>query len=154
MKPGLQTRLSCAAWICALAMSAPTGVYADDVHERQLDQRIQELQQRIDAQARRIDQLESLMRASGASAPAWSGKPPSPAETAPWLTASNWDLIRPGMTHDQVTAILGEPNNERPGEAGATMLLYALEVQEGVFLAGRVELTDGKVSAVQKPALR
>jgi len=135
-------------------MSAPTGVYADDVHERQLDQRIQELQQRIDAQARRIDQLESLMRASGASAPAWSGKPPSPAETAPWLTASNWDLIRPGMTHDQVTAILGEPNNERPGEAGATMLLYALEVQEGVFLAGRVELTDGKVSAVQKPALR
>jgi hypothetical protein len=135
-------------------LSASAAIRADDIHERQLDQQVQELRQRIDAQARRIDQLESLMRMSAPSAPSWTGKVSSPPEAAPWLTASNWDLIRPGMTEDQVTGILGEPNNQRAGEAGATTLLYALEVQEGVFLAGRVELRDGKVSTVQKPELR
>jgi hypothetical protein len=58
------------------------------------------------------------------------------------------------MSTEQVTAILGAPNSERPGNDGTTMLLYALEVQEGVFLAGRVAMRDGKVTTVQKPELR
>ena len=140
--------------LCALALSLASGVHADEIREQRLEQQLQELRRQVDVQSRRIDQLESLMRASGASAPSWSTKVPPPAEASPWMVASNWDRIRPGMTQDQVAGILGEPNNERPGEAGATTLLYALEIQEGVFLAGRVELQDGKVTAVQKPALR
>jgi hypothetical protein len=58
------------------------------------------------------------------------------------------------MTEADVSKILGPATAERAGDGATTLLLYALEVQEGVFLAGRVEFQVGKVSAVQKPALR
>ena len=144
-----------AAWVCVLALGLGAGVNADEVHERQLDQQLQELRRQVDAQARRIEQLErGQMRSSGPPTQVWPEKASSPAEASPWLVASNWERIRPGMSAEQVTAILGAPNSERPGEAGTTALLYALEMQEGVFLAGRVELRGGKVTAVQKPQLR
>lgn len=140
--------------LCALALSLIPGVRADELREQRLEQQLQELRRQVDIQSRRIDQLERSVSSSGAAGYVETGKPPAPAAASPWLTASNWERVQPGMNAEQVTGILGEPNSERPGEAGTTMLLYALEVQEGVFLAGRVELRDGKVTTVQKPALR
>jgi len=136
------------------ALSLHTSVVADEIHEQQLDQQVQELRRQVDAQARRIDQLERSMRANDTHTPTGTEVAPPPSDTRPWLVGSNWDRIHVGMTSEQVTAILGAPNSERPGDDGTTALLYALEVQEGVFLAGRVEMRDGKVTAVQKPALR
>ena len=42
----------------------------------------------------------------------------------------------------------------RAGEMSIAMDEIALEIQEGVFLAGRVEMRDGKVTSVHKPELR
>jgi hypothetical protein len=144
-----------AASLCALALSLAAGAHADDVHERQLDQQLQELRRQVDAQVRRIEQLErSQMRSSGPTTQIWTEKATAPAGASPWLVASNWERVHAGMSAEQVTTILGAPNSERPGDGGTTALLYAFEVQEGVFLAGRVEMRDGKVTAVQKPELR
>jgi hypothetical protein len=138
----------------ALALSLAIGVHADEIREQRLEQQLQELRRQVDIQSRRIDQLERTVRSGGPAAQVDIGKVPPPAEASPWLVASNWDHVRPGMSAEQVTGILGAPNSERPGAAGTTTLLYALEVQEGVFLAGRVEMRDGKVTSVQKPELR
>jgi hypothetical protein len=144
-----------AAGLCALALSlAATVARADELREQRLEQQLQELRRQVDVQSRRIDQLERSVRPGAPSAQFDIGKAPAPAETSPWLVASSWERVLPGMSAEQVTGILGAPNSERPGAAGATTLLYALEVQEGVFLAGRVEMRDGKVTAVHKPELR
>ena len=143
-----------ATGLCALALSLASGVHADEIREQRLEQQLQELRRQVDVQSRRIDQLDRSVRSGGASGQVDIGKVPPPPEASPWLVASNWERIRPGMMAEQVTAILGAPNSERPGATGTTTLLYALEVQEGVFLAGRVELRDGKVTAVHKPELR
>jgi len=154
LKGGFPVRRCAGPLFYALALSVPVNVFADDIHERELDQQVQELRRQVDTQTRRIDQLESMMRSTGVTVPRWTGNAPATAQTPPWLIAANWQRVHPGMSADEVTGILGAPSSERPGEGGAKTLLYALEVQEGVFLAGRVELQDGKVSAVQKPELR
>ena len=143
-----------ARWLGALALSLAAGVQADELREQRLEQQVQELRRQVDVQSRRIDQLERSVRPGAPTGQLDVGKAPPPPDASPWLVASNWDRVRPGMSAEQVTGMLGAPNSERPGAAGATTLLYALEVQEGVFLAGRVELRDGKVTTVQKPELR
>ena len=142
------------AGVCALALSLAAGVGADEIREQRLEQQLQELRRQVDVQSRRIDQLERGARPGAPTGQVDIGKAPPPDAASPWLVASNWDRIRPGMSAGQVTGILGAPNSERPGAAGTTTLLYALEVQEGVFVAGRVEMRDGKVTAVHKPELR
>ena len=138
----------------ALALSLAAGVQADELREQRLDQQLQELRRQVDIQSRRIDQLERSVRSGAPTGQVDVGKVPAPPDAAPWLVSSNWERVRPGMSAEQVAGILGAPNSERPGAAGVTTLLYALEVQEGVFVAGRVELRDGKVTTVQKPELR
>jgi len=154
VNPGRVARQSRARWPCALAIALTSGARADEIHEQQLDQQVQELRRQVDAQARRIDQLERSQRSTSATVPTGTDVAPPPADARPWLVGANWERIRPGMSTEQVTAILGAPNSERPGDNGTTTLLYALEVQEGVFLAGRVEMRDGKVTSAQKPELR
>jgi hypothetical protein len=147
-------RRQLAARLCALALGLAPGVHADELREQRLEQQLQELRRQVDVQSRRIDTLERSLRSGGSIGQVDIGKAAPPPEAAPWLVASNWELVLAGMSAAQVTGLLGAPNSERPGEAGTKVLLYALEVQEGVFLAGRVELRDGKVTAVQRPALR
>ena len=144
------------ACLPALVAAMPAEAYADEIRERQLEQDVRELRRELQAQSRRIDQLErDLAQSAQRPFTTWAEKNPPPApEASPWLMAENWDEVRPGMSADEVTKILGPPSSERSAEAGVTLLLYAVEIQDGVFLAGRVELQAGKVSAVQKPALR
>ena len=135
---------------------APVTGHADEVRERQLELDVEQLRRDLQAQARRIDQLErssvrSTERSISASA---QNAPLAPPKVPPWLVSANWERIHPGMVSAEVTKILGPATAERAGEGQTTYLLYALEIQEGVFLAGRVELQSGKVNAVQKPALR
>jgi hypothetical protein len=141
-------------WLFVFALSLAAAGQADELREQQLEQQLRELRQRVEAQSRRIDQLENSLRLSGLARVVQSPTPPPATPSSPWLVASNWERVRPGMRADEATAILGEPTSERPGDGGTTMLLYALEIQEGVFLAGRVEVRDDQVIAVQKPELR
>lgn len=139
-----------------LLIGAPHGAAADDIRERQLEIDVEQLRREVQAQARRIDQLERGTARSTERSVAESARnaPPAPVKAPPWLVAANWDRVRPGMSEAEVTKILGPATSQRAGDGTTTLLLYALEVQEGVFLAGRVEIQAGKVSAVQKPALR
>ncbi len=135
---------------------APITGRADEMRERQLELDVEQLRRDLQAQARRIDQLErSSMRSTERSISGSSQNAPlAPPKVPPWLVSANWERIHPGMGTAEVTKILGPATAERAGEGQTTYLLYALEIQEGVFLAGRVELQSGKVNAVQKPALR
>ncbi len=135
---------------------APQCAPADDIRERQLELDVEQLRREVQAQARRIDQLERGTARSTERSVAESARnaPPPPVKAPPWLVAANWDRLRPGMSEDEVAKILGPSTSERAGDGATKLLLYAIEVQEGVFLAGRVEIQAGKVSAVQKPALR
>jgi hypothetical protein len=142
--------------LIGLLCVAPSLTQADDVRERQLELDVEQLKRELQAQSRRLDQLErgstrSTERSVSAAA---QTAPLPPPKVAPWLVSANWERVRPGMTQDEVTKILGPSTAERAGNGGTTLLLYALEIQEGVFLAGRVEIQAGKVSNVQKPALR
>jgi hypothetical protein len=142
-----------AAGLCAIALALPCAAHADELREQRLEQQLQELRRQVDVQSRRIDQLDRIVRGASTAHADFARPAPAPA-ASPWLVASNWERVSPGMTAAQVTSILGEPSSERPGATGTTMLLYALEIQEGVFMAGRVEMRDGKVTAVHKPELR
>jgi len=146
----------CAWLLLGLLAGTPALGLADDVRERQLELDVEQLRRELQAQARRIDQLErGSMRSTERSVAASAQNAPlPPPKVAPWLITANWDRVRPGMSTDEVTRVLGPATSERAGDASSTLLLYALEIQEGVFLAGRVEFQAGKVSAVQKPALR
>lgn len=139
-----------------LLIGAPHGAPADDIRERQLEIDVEQLRREVQAQARRIDQLERGTARSTERSVAESARnvPPAPVKAPPWLVAANWDRVRPGMSEGEVAKILGPATSQRSGDGTTTLLLYALEIQEGVFLAGRVEIQAGKVSAVQKPALR
>jgi hypothetical protein len=145
------------AWLLlGLLNGLPALAQADDVRERQLELDVEQLRRELQAQSRRIDQLErGSMRSTERSVSAAAKNAPlPPPKVAPWLVSANWERVRPGMTPEDVTKILGPATSERAAEGGTTLLLYAVEIQEGVFLAGRVEIQAGKVSALQKPALR
>jgi hypothetical protein len=139
-----------------LLIGAPKCAPADDIRERQLEIDVEQLRREVQAQARRIDQLERGTARSTERSVAESARtaPPAPVKAPPWLVAANWDRVSVGMSEAEVAKILGPATSQRAGDGTTTLLLYALEVQEGVFLAGRVEIQAGKVSAVQKPALR
>ena len=140
-----------------LLIGAPHRAPADDIRERQLEIDVEQLRREVQAQARRIDQLERGTARSTERSVAESARnapPPAPVKAPPWLVAANWDRVSPGTSEAEVTKILGPATSERAGDGTTTLLLYALEIQEGVFLAGRVEIQAGKVSAVHKPALR
>jgi len=66
----------------AIALSITVGVHADETHERQLDQQVQELRRQLDAQSRRIDQLERGLRTSDSIAQFETGKSPPPSDTS------------------------------------------------------------------------
>jgi hypothetical protein len=143
-------------WLLSTALSllciAP--VRADELRERQLELDITQLRRELQAQARRIDELERLVRLDAPSRTSSRGV----AATEPipgWLLAANWNRIKPSMSELEVIAILGKPSSVRTGANGSTRtLLYALEIGTGAFLAGSVEVGPKGVIAVNKPALR
>ncbi|HJS21162.1 MAG TPA: hypothetical protein VJ764_00780 [Steroidobacteraceae bacterium] len=126
---------------------------ADDARERQLELDVQQLRRELMAQARRIDELERLtvrgVKETTVTAPVVS--PVLPA----WLVAANWERVRTGMSEADVRQVLGTPTSVREGSsAERRTFFYALEVAPEAFLAGSVELAEGKVIEVRKPVLR
>jgi hypothetical protein len=154
MTSAFRTRRTVLVPLLLIATGTPCVALADDMNERQLEIQIQELQRQLQAQSRRIDQLERGAR-SERGLTVYTEREAQPAPQSPsWLVAANWERINTGMSRSEVIEILGEPSAERAGEAGATLLLYARELEEGVFLAGSVELREGRVVAVNEPTLR
>ena len=84
---------------------------------------------RVQAQARRIDQLERGTARSTERSVADIGSQcaAAPVKAPPWLVAANWDRLRPGMSEDEVAKILGPSTSERAGDGATKLLLYAVE---------------------------
>jgi hypothetical protein len=130
----------------------------DELRVRQLENEVSRLQRELDAQSRRIDDLERNIR--GAAASSISPAPPDvvrrDTESSPaWLLTTNWDRIRPGMKDVDVIALLGRPTTVRPDPDGkGHSLMYALELGPNAVLAGSVRLDESGVAQVTKPTLR
>jgi hypothetical protein len=146
MKPHLS------AWLSLLLTLTCTAVLADEARERQLELDVAQLRRELLAQSRRIDELERQTQ-RGVREPAATVPLASPALPA-WLVAANWERVRPGMSEAEVTQVLGTPTSNREANAQRKTLFYALEIAPEAYLAGSVEMLDGRVSEVKKPVLR
>jgi hypothetical protein len=142
-----------------LALGASSAAWSQDpLRVRQLENDVSRLQRELDAQSRRIDELERSIR--GASASTLSPAAPDiirqDAESSPaWLVTTNWDRIKPGMKDVDVIALLGRPTTVRTDPDGKThALMYALELGPNAVLAGHVRLKESGVAEVIKPTLR
>ena len=152
--------IRCAIFVI-VATSATSALADDGARISRLESEIQQLRTQIDEQNRRIRKLEAdLARHSGKSpeSPATprSGDSkltslPLPAGPQPWHAAAAWDRVAKGMTAEQVTAILGVPTAAESVDALKT-LFYRGQTPAGASLSGIVNLRDGRVVAVVKPA--
>lgn len=142
-----------------LVWAAPGAAQAqDELRVRQLENEVSRLQRELDAQSRRIDELERNLR--GTSTRSLAPAPPDvvrrDTESSPaWLLTTNWDRIKPGMKDVEVIALLGRPTTVRPeGDGKGHSLMYALELGPNAVLAGNVRLDESGVAQVTKPTLR
>jgi hypothetical protein len=142
--------------VIALLAAAP-GWAEDTLRIRQLESEVQRLQREVDAQARRIDQLEQRAGTPGvplATTPPVTARQSSEGSPA-WLLSTNWDRIKPGMKDVDVIALLGRPTTVRRDPDGkGHALMYALEIGPNAVLAGNVRVTETGVAEVTKPTLR
>lgn len=143
--------------ILALAVGLlPGAEAADDLRVDQLRQDVRELQRMVREQERRIRELERELLTRSPAPPGDRGRGALKrgAEPPPWLSVTRWSRIEPGMTEADVVALLGPPSSTRSTSGGGRALLYALELSADGFLSGRVELVNGRVTAVSPPVLR
>ena len=151
-----------AKWLSGLLMTGVVALCAapawsqEDLRVRQLENEVSRLQRELDAQSRRIDDLERTRIPGTVSSPAPPDAVRRSAESSPaWLVSSNWDRIRTGMKELDVIALLGRPTAVRADPDGKThALMYAMELGPNAVLAGNVRLGDTGVSQVTRPALR
>jgi hypothetical protein len=147
--PGNRLRL-----LALLLLLGSVTAPADDARERQLELDVQQLRRELMAQSRRIDELERLAGRGGIRETAVATIPVSPV-LPNWLMAPNWERVRQGMSEAEVRQVLGAPTSVREGStAQRKTFFYALEVAPEAYLAGSVEIADGKVAEVKKPVLR
>ena len=148
-----------AAWLAG-AIAAPFAIADDAARISRLETEIQQLRSQIDEQNRRIQRLEAAL-ARGTTAPAAVPRP-SPrsgdmrtdagpgTEPQPWHTAPAWERVKPGMTEDEVVAILGSPS--AADSIGALKSLFYRDAPGRPDLSGHVNLKDGRVVAVARPS--
>ena len=145
----------CAALVVvalAIPLSVSAQVPMDDLRVRQLESEVMRQQRELDAQSRRIDQLEQAARiASPTVLPGARPENSSPA----WLVPASWDRIKRGMTAQEVIAILGRPTSARYAEDGKIRLLfYAMELGPSALLAGNISVGDAGVVEINRPVLK
>jgi hypothetical protein len=141
--------------VAFLACCSSAFAQVDDLRVRQLENEVSRLQREIDAQARRIDDLERTAR-NGAVAPRTAPVATPHEDRSPaWLVSTNWERLRPGMKEIDVIALLGRPTSVRADADGKRhSLFYALELGPNAILSGNVQFDDAGVTAVNKPVLR
>lgn len=138
----------------------PACARADDASRiSRLESELQQLRIRLDAQDRRIQRLEEQLKArGGAQAPGTitGRREIRPATEAtgplPWHSPAPWAQIRKGMTEAEVTEILGEPTSVESAGSLKTLFYRGTAAGRGA-VSGHVNLRDGRVLAVNPPAL-
>jgi hypothetical protein len=114
----------------------------------ELTKETEQLKRRIADQDGRIAELEKTVKSLRATA---VPLPTSiPAETPPWHRASNWTLIKTGMSEAQVVGILGAATNVDSSMDRRT-LDYTPNSNSTSTLKGNVTLVDDRVTAMTPP---
>ena len=134
----------------AILMLLPLAATASDQQRISfLEQEVRNLQRQVQALSRQLDELR--MRPESPPGRIAAPQAVAPASgAARWLDAGRWRQLRRGMNELEVIQLLGPPTSMRE-EAGARVLLYALEIGAAGFLGGSVILRDRLVSEVQQP---
>ncbi|MGH8221381.1 MAG: hypothetical protein ACREQZ_00260 [Woeseiaceae bacterium] len=150
--------------IAALLTAGPTSTPArahDSARISQLESTIQQLRIRLDEQQRRIERLENELKGRTGELlvptiprrPAGAAKATAKAtakDPLPWHSPEPWSLVKPGMSHEEVVAILGEPTSADSLD-NYRSLFYRGTAPNGAELNGHVNLRDGQVVAVKAP---
>jgi hypothetical protein len=130
---------------CAIAMAQTRDPRVDE-----LTKETEQLKRKIADLEGRIAELERAVKSLQAAAAPW---PTSiPAETPPWHRASNWTLIKGGMSESQVVGILG-PATSVDSSIDKRTLYYTPDAASSTStLKGSVTLIDDRVTAMTPPA--
>ena len=150
-----------AACVCALALSTLPARADDSARISNLESEIQRLRTQVAEQNRRIQRLEAQLeqgavavpgykagRRTDASAPA-NGEIEGPL---PWQSPEAWQRIAIGMSQEEAIATLGEPTAVEAVDN--YMTLFYSDGAAGGEISGHVNLKDGFVVAIKKPASR
>ncbi len=145
----------------AFGVFAIAPAVADDrARISRLETEIQQLRALVDEQARRIRRLEDELKRRNAADPQPRSRPriggmttdaPVSAARRPWHGAAAWDRVAAGMSAEEVAGILGTPTGAESVGALQT-LFYRGAAPDGRPVSGHVNLKDGRVVAVSKPA--
>jgi hypothetical protein len=108
-----------------------------------------QMKRTIADQERRITELEKTVKALQAVAAPVPERIPAP--TPPWQSATNWTLIKKGMSGAQVEEILGPPALDETVTDQRT-LYYKPDPGSTTTLSGSVTLKDDRVIATAPPA--
>jgi hypothetical protein len=138
----------CMIWIAYLALPPTAMAQARDAQIDELRKETAQLKTRIADQERRIAELERIVKALQAVAAPVQAAIPAP--TPPWHLASNWILIKKGMSEAQVVEILGPPTRV-DASIDVRTLLYQPDSRSTSTLNGSVTLTDDRVTAAKPP---
>ena len=131
-----------------------TGAVADDFKVIKLEQDMRNLERQVQGLTREVADLRSRLARSGEQRPLSRASGHTQPASFDWLSAANWDRVRPGMSELEVISILGPPTSMRPAEEDGRVLLYALEIGSNGFLSGSVTFEDQQVAAVERPTLK
>jgi hypothetical protein len=108
-----------------------------------------QLKRTIADQEGRIADLEKAVKALQASAAPLPAR--IPAVTPAWYQATNWTLIKSGMSESQVAGILGPPTSVQTTIDTRT-LYYSPDSRSTTTLNGTVTLIDDRVTEMTPPA--
>jgi hypothetical protein len=136
-------------WLLFLTLPLTVLAQARDPRVDALTMEMAQLKSTIADQEQRITALEKTVKALQAVATPVPESIPGP--TPPWQLASNWNLIKKGMSEAQVVEILGPPTL---AEAVTDMrtLYYKPDPRSTTTLTGSVTLLDDRVTASMPPA--
>jgi hypothetical protein len=137
----------------ALCLLSAGAAAADDFKVIKLEQDVRNLERQVQGLTREIADLRSRLARSGESRALGRTSDHAQPASFDWLSAANWERVRPGMSELEVIGILGPPTSMRPAADGR-VLLYALEIGSNGFLSGSVTLEEQQVAAVEKPTLK
>ena len=139
--------------LAVMLLCAPATALADDLNTSRLEQDVRDLQRRVQALSRQVDELRAQLTRSGNRPKIAPSPAVLPASKDEWLDAAKWQRVKPGMSELEVVSALGPPTSMRAGNS-ERVLLYAMEIGSSGFLGGSVRLRDRIVVEVQAPTLQ
>lgn len=150
-----------AATVCALAISTLPARADDSARISNLESEIQRLRTQVAEQNRRIQRLEAQLEQgtvavpdykNGRRAQATSPEAAGPEGLLPWQSAEAWQRVAIGLSQEEAIAILGEPTAVEAVDN--YMTLFYSDGAAGGEISGHVNLKDGLVVAIKRPASR